>query len=190
MSRYTLLCDQDGVLADFDRHYFDQCAINGFNLDCELLDRIHRFSNNHLVNRADQKPAQQMVCEPGWFADLPPQPGALEHFFELAEHFDVWICTKPMEANLACRDDKARWIREHLGVEWERKLILAPDKSKIRGDILLDDAPKLPWIPHAEWTPVVYSQPFNGPGSKWAHLPHWQWGDDVAELIEIAEARR
>lgn len=186
MTLPTLLCDQDGVLASFDRRYFDMCRENGFKLDCELEDRQHRFAHFHLEDESHRELAYQVVCEPGWFANLPPEPGALEHFHELSEHFDVWICTKPMEKNPTCRDEKARWIREHLGEEWERKLILAPDKSLVRGAILLDDAPKIEWLGRAEWQPVVYPHSFNGPGSEWEHLPHWKWGDPVQILVDIA----
>lgn len=97
----------------------------------------------------------------------------------------MWIVTKPLEANRTCRDSKARWIEKHLGASWLPKLILAPDKSMVRGDILLDDAPHPDWIPRAAWQPVIFTEPFNGEGSKWADYPQWTWTDGVDRLMEV-----
>jgi 5'-nucleotidase len=188
MTRETpvILVDMDGVLAAFDRAYFEMCAELGFEVDCELLDRKHRYSDAHIIDPAHRDLAYEEVCSPGWFISLPPEEGAIDGFHDLAELADLWICTKPMEANPTCRDEKARWIRAHLGKEWESRLILAPDKSMIRGDVLLDDAPKPRWVPRAEWRPVIFPHSFNGPGSKWESFPRWQWGDDPQALVDLA----
>ncbi len=112
-------------------------------------------------------------------------PGAVDGFLELAEVAPVWIVTKPLEANLTCRDDKALWIRQHLGKEWERRLIITPDKSMVHGSVLLDDAPKPEWFGRATWVPVIYPWSFNGLGSEWADLPRWQWGDWPQRLLGV-----
>lgn len=185
---FTLLLDQDGPLADFDKKYWDLCEAMGFELDItDLSDvRRRRFMEGNITNKEHRKLARAFI-ESGhnrWFQDLPVTPGAKEGVSELLAHkdIDLWICTKPLEANDRCRDDKGLWIREHFP-ELEHKLILAPDKSMIIGDVLLDDAPKIKWLPKAVWEPVVFSTPFNGPGSEWANLRHWTWGDPIEELI-------
>ncbi len=53
-------------------------------------------------------------------------------------------------------------MREHLGEEWVGKLVITADKSLIRGDVLIDDAPR----PNARamtptWKQIYYSQPYN-----------------------------
>jgi 5'(3')-deoxyribonucleotidase len=36
--------------------------------------------------------------------------------------------------------DKRLWIEKHFGLEWCKKLILAYDKSLLKGDYLIDDS--------------------------------------------------
>lgn len=179
----TVLVDMDGPLADFDAHFFKRCAEEGYALDCELADQRHRFATDHIPDRTHRNAARTMVDTAGWFRDLPPTPGALDGINELFFYADVWICTKPLDANPTCRDDKADWIARHLGNRWMERLIIAPDKSMVRGTVLLDDAPKISWIERALWNPIIFRTPWNGAGSKWAHFPHWSWGESLEILL-------
>ncbi len=188
MPKQILLLDQDGPLADFDVHFFKRCGEEGFVLDCEVHEQRHRFATEHIANGRHRGRARQMVDMAGWFADLPVTPGAQDGIELLAEHFDVWICTKPLEANSTCRDDKAFWVKRHFGRKWLEKLILAPNKSLIRGSVLLDDAPKVQWFQRAEWNPVIFDAPYNREGSEWASQPRWSWGHDMEVLFDAAQS--
>jgi 5'-nucleotidase len=178
----VFLVDMDGPLADFDRLFFDRCAENGWRLDCTLEEQRHRHATDHLPDRRERRLARQMVHTTRWFLDLPVTPGAQEGLEALAAAGQVWIVTKPLEANPWCRDDKAAWLERSFGEQWVQRLIVAPDKSMIRGDVLLDDAPREDWFAAASWRPVIFSRPWNGAGSRWADLPHWSWGDRVDVL--------
>lgn len=192
--RPTVLIDMDGPLADFDRHYWQEATERErrrgilHSIDCwdipSLDDQRHRFLSDHLTDRQLEHEMRKLVNSPGWFESLPPVEGAAAAMEDLAEVADVWVCSKPLEANPTCRDEKARWLTEHIGAGWDKRLILAPDKSMIRGDVLLDDAIKAHWVPVATWTPVVYSAPFNQPGTKFGQdWPQFTWADGVASLI-------
>lgn len=180
------LIDMDGPIAGFNQHYFARCEARGIELDCTLENQSEKFATSHVVDRGLRAEARGMVEQQGWFRDLPVVPGALEGLGELAEHGEVWICTKPLEANLWCRDEKASWVAEHLGSAWQRKLIIAPDKSLIIGDILLDDGPDPRWYKRAVWSPVIFDLPYNRAGSKWEGDDRWCWGDPIVHLLEIA----
>ncbi len=184
----VLLVDMDGPMAHFDQRLWDLCVVNGWPLDItDMAEQRHRYSTDHIVDPAHRSEARRLIAEDErWFADLEPVPGAIEGIHELAVHFDVWLCTKPLEANVNCRDGKAEWVRRHLRGDWERKLIITPDKSMIRGDILLDDGPKIEWFPKATWRPVIFAMSFNGPGSEWDGLPRWTWGDPIGDLVSWA----
>lgn len=179
----TLLLDMDGPLADFDVHFYNRCEGRyGFNV-AGPHERTARYFTDHIPNRRHRAEARKMIDDAGWFRDLPVTPGALEGVDGLlAAGIDVWVCTKPLEVNPTCRDDKGAWLRRYFPM-LEHKLILAPDKSMIRGDILLDDAPHLKWLNRACWHPVVFTAPYNGAGSEWADMPHWQWGNSVESLV-------
>lgn len=182
-----LLCDQDGPLADFDRWFYQRCGEHGYEMDSVFEEQKHRFATDHIPNKAHREAAREMVNSTGWFAELPVTEGAVEGINLLAEHFEVWICTKPLEVNPTCRDEKALWIRKHFGPDWEKRLILAPDKSMVAGDILLDDAPHPDWFDRATWKPAIFPTTWNIEGSKWGHIFHWSWGDPVSKLLEYEE---
>ena len=180
----VLLLDMDGPIADFDQAFFDMCQTRGYELDIGSLDDPNRkrFMTDNMVHSVQRKAARIAVDTRHWFKYLPVTPGAQEGIHTLEEHFDVWVCTKPLEVNPYCRDDKAAWLRRHFP-QLEKKLIIAPDKSLVNGAVLLDDAPKLEWLHRALWEPVVFRSGFNGPDSQWAHLRHWSWGDSWYELL-------
>lgn len=183
-----ILIDQDGVLADFDLRFWELCQEEGVKMDIKSMDDPlrKRFITDNILTKEDRSKMVQYVNygKHRYFRDLPLMPGALEGVaaLEAAGH-DIWICTKPLEANWRCRDDKAEWIRRHFP-HLEDKLILAPDKGLIKGDILLDDAPKLKWLAYAEWEPVVFRHPFNGPGSQWDGLRTYTWGEPIEMLTQ------
>lgn len=113
-----------------------------------------------------------MIGTRGWFRDLPVIDGAAEGMDALAEVGDVWICTKPMEVNPSCRDDKAAWVADHLGDKWLRRLIIAIP---------------LRWFKSAEWSPVMFATSWNGEGSEWAGVARWKWGDPIEDLLKHAK---
>lgn len=187
-----LLLDQDGVLADFDKAFWDLCQHLEIEMNILSMDDPNRkrFMTDNIMNRKDSNRARQYVDfgKHRWFRDLPIMDGAQEGVAALEDAgIDVWVCTKPLEANWRCRDDKAEWIRQYFP-HLEDKMIFAPDKGLIKGDILLDDAPKVKWFDYAEWEPVVFPHPFNGPGSVWEGLRHWSWTDPIDELLKGHDA--
>lgn len=181
--RPTVLVDQDGPLSDFNGHFFRRCLEEGIEFDCAIEDQTKRIALGHIRDKEQQRFARRLVEQPGWFLELPIVQGAWEGLHELAEIADVWICTKPLEANPTCRDDKVHWVLDHLGTKWERRVIIAPDKSLVNGHVLLDDGPKISWIPNASWEPFIFPLSFNRSGSEWAHLPSWTWGEPLSRLL-------
>lgn len=181
MSGTTLLLDMDGPLADFDRHFYRRCSERGYTFDVDGPEfQQHRYFTDHLPNKAERKEARQMVDTAGWFAELPVTPGAQAGVLDLLiAGFDIWVCTKPLEANPTCHSDKANWLLRHFPPLHDR-LIIAPDKSMVIGDVLLDDAPKAAWLDRAPWKAVIFDAPFNR--GRWPELARWSWGDPIDRL--------
>lgn len=183
--RLTVLVDMDGVLADFDKHLLKETRHlwpEGYT----QADQRVRYATN-ILPKAAQHEARAVTNRAGFFRELPVMPGAVDGLHALAEQADVWIVTKPLEANPTCRDDKAVWLAEHFGADWVRRLIITPDKSLVDGDILLDDGPHLRWWDSASWVPVVFPWPWNGLGTDWERCYRWQWGDSFDVLLGFAE---
>ena len=79
-------------------------------------------------------------CEFDFFRKLPVMYFAREAMHKLqALGFDMWILTRPSVENPLCYTEKRVWVEERLGKEWCKKLILAPDKTLLKGDFLIDD---------------------------------------------------
>lgn len=195
----TLLIDMDGPLAHFDQRFYERCLEAGYEMHSTLETQCHRFATDCIIDPGHRRAARAMVDTEPWFRDLPPVPGALAGINELLAHpdvDDVFICTKPLSVNKTCHSDKAAWVERHLGAEWLERLIITPDKSQVRGEILLDDAPKPHWFTRAEWLPVIYPMPWNGPDSLYSSkhrlddLPRWDWTMPVNDLVWLAAEHR
>lgn len=183
----TILVDMDGPLANFDASFWRFVDMEGFEADATMETQTARYATDHLLVKADVERAREAIRSVGWFRCLPVVPGAVEGIHRLTELFDVWICTKPLADSPTCIGEKAHWIRRHLP-EFADRLIIAPNKARIAGHVLLDDAPKLGWMddPFRTWHPVIFPAPFNGPGSRWAEFDRWQWGDSIELLAYLA----
>ena len=182
-----LLLDMDGPLADFNGHFYRRCIELGVEFDIDHPERqTFYFLTEHIPDRA-QRALSRLLCDSaGWFAQLPVEPGAIEGVRGLlGTGLDIWVCTKPLEANPGCLSEKHAWLVQHFP-ELSDKLITAPDKSRILGHVLLDDAPSAAQVERATWTPVVFETVYNGEGSEWGHYPRWAWGDDPEEIYALA----
>lgn len=78
---------------------------------------------------------------PGLFASLGAIPGAIEAVAELRSNprLDVWILSAPSTRNPLCYSEKRIWVEKVFDYPLAKRLILASDKSLLRGDILIDD---------------------------------------------------
>lgn len=183
-----LLLDQDGPLAGFDEKCFDIFK-HEMKLELEIERLEHstfRYFTDHITNPEHKRSARDILEAQGWFRELPVVPGSQEGVDALlSAGVDIWICTKPMKENLTCRDEKFAWIQEHFPM-LANKIVMTPDKSLVKGDILLDDAFDPAWCELADWNGVVYSAPYNGQGSQWADFPRWGWNEPIERLLNHA----
>lgn len=182
-----VLLDMDGPLAGFDQHFFKVASHYGFELSYEgPTTQTNRFATDHVVQPHQRSAMRRMIEGSRWFRELPVTEGAQEGVEALlATGVEVWVVTKPLEANPFCRDDKAHWLSANFP-DLSKRLILTPDKSLVHGDVLLDDAPHPDWLDRASWKPVIFTAGYNGDGSKWGHLPFWDWSDSIDELLGLA----
>jgi 5'(3')-deoxyribonucleotidase len=82
---------------------------------------------------------------PGLFALMPPVPGAIDAFTELAGLFDTYILSTAPWGNPSAWQHKVEWVRLHFGSSSDspayKRLILSHHKDLCRGDFLVDDRP-------------------------------------------------
>jgi 5'-nucleotidase len=84
----------------------------------------------------------------------------------VAGGIDVRLCSSPLSSSPCCVMEKVEWAVAHLGKSWVDRIILTRDKTLVRGDILLDDAPLAKGSSlEPVWEHVYFDQPYNRPGA-------------------------
>lgn len=153
-----VLVDLDNTIVDFERGFIER--------------HIKVFPNRPIVQIADRttfyisgqypKDAYTRICnEQGFFSSLPPIQGAIDAINEISEKHDVFICSSPSSENDWSIIEKVKWVRRHLGSNWNLKLILAHDKTFIHGNMLIDDRPEITGKNRPTWEHVILEQPYN-----------------------------
>lgn len=156
-----ILVDMDGVTADFERAVID--IYRAKHPDKQYVPFEKR--KNFYVKSDYPKELQPLVDEiylgKGFFRNLQPIPGSIEALHEMEKYYDVRLCTSPLLGNPYCTNEKLAWVHEHLGREWQKRTIIAPDKTLVRGDILIDDRPQVDGADTPAWEHIIYDQPYN-----------------------------
>jgi len=120
--RELIFIDMDGVLAD---------AEAGMKVWSDKLG----MTTTELFKK-------KLYHMPGFYADLPLMPGAVEAFEKLCEKYEVYILTAPSWENPSCYTDKRLWVEKYLGESAYKRLIISNDKSLFTGRALIDDRTK------------------------------------------------
>ncbi len=181
----VVLVDMDEVLCRWDAHFvashraaFPEIAI----ADAGLRESFDLFAGLNDVERAAML---TVLNRPGFFAELLPVDGAVDAVAEMrAAGIDVAVCTSPWLSNPTCASDKFRWVAEHLGPEMAEATIITRDKTRVRGDVLIDDKPQITGSAVPEWDLIRFTFHYNRdlPG---ARIDGWSgWQGVVAEVLE------
>jgi len=106
------------------------------DMDDTLFDFTGAYRQALEDNPAQPFPQSQI----GFFLGLRPITGALQAYDTLREQgHRVLFLTAPSVRNPMCYTEKRMSIERHFGFDACTDLIIAHDKSLLRGDILVDD---------------------------------------------------
>lgn len=165
------LVDMDGVLADLDAGFEMAWRLAHPDRPTIPFHKRAKFRVDEEHSEDDRERVYEVLRSSGLFASLAPLPGAIEGFRHLAQRGEVWICTAPMEGSRTCIEEKLQWVKNHLGAEWCNRVIVTRDKTIVRGDVLIDDNPKITGAMTPTWEHWVLAAPYNA-GAPGVRL-HW-----------------
>jgi hypothetical protein len=119
--KHTIFLDMDGVVAGFVAGYKQQFGRDAYEDDDFTINQFCRQN-------------------PHFFRFLPVIPQGLELLNQLKQKYNVVFLTTPMEGMPWCKWDKAAWVEDNIGKEFD--IIFEKDKAKYVVDdksILIDD---------------------------------------------------
>lgn len=183
-----ILLDQDGVLADFEGGF-----IQAWQQHYPDLAPIAREDRRHF-NLLDDYPADlhertmALYTAPGFIGQLPPIDGAIEAVRELlALGLDIRFCTSPLHQYENCVAEKYHWIEHHFGRPATQRLILTRDKTLVRGDLLIDDKPRIEGLVTPSWRHIVFDAPYNREVTDTPRMTWANWRDTLAGALYLGD---
>lgn len=182
-----LLVDMDDVIADWSGRFDEELDSLGAPLAIPRKPGRTRFDLHHGLDAEHSAIIDRLLTLPGFYAALKPIEGALEAVDRLAGKHEVLLVSTPWAGHLTCANEKAEWVRKHLGAEWERRMVLTHDKTLVRGDVLIDDRSSILGRVEPGWTRVVFDQPWNAETTG-IRMRHWGEADDVLSEVEQMRA--
>ena len=158
-----ILLDMDGPLVEYHggflREFYRQYPDAPYKTLAELTEFYIR--DNYPPEWKDR--IDSIYYSPEFYFGLRPIPGSIAAVREItrAGH-KVKICTnhssRIREVSII---GKTAWIKLYLGKEFAEKTVFTKDKTRVPGDILVDDKPEIAGQAKPSWEHVVFDRPYN-----------------------------
>jgi 5'-nucleotidase len=178
-----ILVDQDGVIADWGRGWNQ--ALERRGEEAMAIPRHHQQTtfDLHAERTPDEIQIIADVMNSLDYAALEPIRGAKTALRNMlrAGH-DVRIVTSPWPTNILCASDKIRWVAQHLGRDWVKRLVITMDKTLVRGDYLIDDKPSVHGSLEPTWEHVYFTQPYNRELSGRRRITQWNEWESIIHV--------
>lgn len=157
-----ILIDMDVPIADYERQLLSRWRQARPDAPFVPLADRKAFYAHHDYSDEYRDAVAALRDEPGFFESMPPTDGAIEAIKAMADAgLSVWICTAPASRHPTCAQEKLAFTTRHLGIEWNDRVIIAKDKTLVRGDILIDDKPSVTGVMTPVWEHVIFDSPPN-----------------------------
>jgi 5'(3')-deoxyribonucleotidase len=127
---------------------------------------------------AEHVPAlDDLIRQPGFFADLEEIPGSRDAVRALGEHYEVFVASAAMEVPTSFAA-KFTWLRERFPFVPPSHIVFCGDKGVLDVDYLIDDTPR--HFERFRGTPILFSAPHNRHERRYQRVEGW---DDVLRLL-------
>ncbi len=188
MKKRRILCDVDGVWADFLVPALDIVhSISGRRYG---LEEFHDWDIFETIPREHEPAFYEAWKMPGMCLSIPVIPGSHEGVKGLQERGELYIVTSPMHIAPTWEEERRNWLLHHFGIP-RRRVVQVSDKFVVSGDWLIEDKPKNLELWLAEYPNgrgILWTQPYNksadlGPRAHRAHT--WE---EVFQILDDEEA--
>lgn len=190
-ARKTVLIDMDNTLAQFDKEFAKRWKVHyPAGSEEAIATRKHfELEMNFPDDPAAEEAAVKVMSAPGLFIAFEPADGCVVAVKEMvAAGLTVFFCTAPLPFQYeACVAEKYAWVRKHFGADFLSKIIITRDKTVIKGDVLIDDKPKITGaVGKPEWTHLIYTQSYNKDVEGVPRFTEWaDWRASLAPYIDL-----
>ena len=96
-----------------------------------------------------------------FFKSLEPYDGIVDTIHDLESDFNIDFCTKPSKKVCGSESAKRETIVKYFGKKYSEKMYTAHDKTRVHGDLLIDDNPTIKWDIKPSWKQILVDQPHN-----------------------------
>lgn len=159
---FIVLSDQDAPLDDWESGLVRD--VRAQNPHLAIADAGTRDTwDFHLECSPEESTAfKNAMNAPEFYRNLPAVPGSVETIRGLLDRGDeVFVVTTPSLDNPTCADDKLASLTERHGADVAARTILTFDKTVVRGNVLVDDKPKVTGLMTPEWTHMPFDEAYN-----------------------------
>lgn len=184
----TVLVDVDSVLADWEPAFVNEFRADFPHLKCAGVGERRVFDLNAGLTSEQKAATRTIMDKPGFYARLEPIAGASAAMNAmLAAGLDVAICTSPWLPNPTCASDKLDWMEQHIGEGWAARTLITHDKTRVMGDILIDDRPDITGaVATPTWEHIYFTQAYNANRTDRRRIDSWDEWEDVLFGEKIA----
>ena len=170
----VVLVDMDSTVVDFDGAFLKRWLVA--HPGDEQLVRSRKHYELELNFPMDVRPlVTATIAAPGLYASMKAYDGAIDGLQDMLDRgLDVRLVTSPHPScYAACAAEKFQWVSEHLGDEWCARLMIARDKTHVRGRWLIDDKPRITGSAEPAWEHVHFDQPWNADTKGTKRMMSW-----------------
>eukprot|EP00922_Rhytidocystis_sp_ex-Travisia-forbesii_P028165 GHVS01041339.1.p1 GENE.GHVS01041339.1~~GHVS01041339.1.p1 ORF type:complete len:273 (-),score=49.22 GHVS01041339.1:304-1122(-) len=190
MGGKVVLVDMDNTLVDWDCQFYRLMAKLHPYVPLRSPEARTNWSIEYNYPLKYERAILELTDQPEFWRTMPPMKGGVQAMQDMvASGLKVFIVSSPDPFHTSrCAKEKYDWIENYLGTHWKSKVILASDKTLIRGDVLIDDKPSVCYGAHVPcWTHVLYHHAYN---SMYTSTPRiQQWTDWQLVLQDVVSNR-
>jgi 5'-nucleotidase len=137
---FTILCDMDGIIVNLFTYWLDAIEQEyGVKVEPHEIVRWDLHNCGRLKELGAAK-VYGFLSTPGFFRNAPALPGALEGLKKLHDAGHKIVILSSPSGPISAKE-KLEWLAEKLPWLSDKNIMLANQKTMVKGDILIDDHP-------------------------------------------------